>query len=139
MAHEYGILWYENTGNDHWTQHIIDNTWSQAHAAILADINGDGQLDFITGKRYFAHNGNDPGEREPIGLYWYQYRKLPASESNATNGGVEWIRHIVDYGSRMGGGMQIVATDMNIDGTLDLVSGGKAGLFLAENLTKPQK
>lgn len=138
MAHDYGIVWYEQTADGRWLQHLIDNTWSQAHAAILADINGDGQLDFITGKRYFAHNGNDPGEREPIGLYWYEYRKLPASETNATNGGIEWIRHIVDYGNRMGGGMQIVAADMNNDGQLDLVSGGKAGLFLAENLTKKQ-
>jgi len=138
MAHDYGILWYEQTADGQWLQHIIDNTWSQAHAAILADLNGDGQLEFITGKRYFAHNGNDPGEREPIGLYWYEYRKLPASERNAANGGVEWIRHIVDYGNRMGGGMQIVAADMNNDGTLDLVSGGKAGLFLAENLTGKQ-
>ena len=136
MAHDYGIAWYEQTADSAWIQHIIDNTWSQAHAAILADINGDGQLDLVTGKRYFAHNGNDPGEREPIGLYWYEYRKLPASERNTTNGGMEWIRHIVDYGNRMGGGMQIVAADMNGDGTLDLVSGGKAGLFLAENLNK---
>jgi len=138
MAHDYGILWYEQTADGKWTQHIIDNTWSQAHAAILADINGDGQLDFITGKRYFAHNGNDPGEREPIGLYWYEHRQLPAAERNESNGGIEWIRHIVDYGNRMGGGMQIVAADMNNDGQLDLVAGGKAGLFLAENLTKHQ-
>jgi hypothetical protein len=139
MAHDYGIAWYEQTADGKWLQHVIDNTWSQAHAAILADINGDGQPDFITGKRYFAHNGNDPGEREPIGLYWYEYRKLPAAQANSSNGGVEWIRHIVDYGGRMGGGMQIVAADLDNDGDLDLVSGGKAGLFLAENQTKIPK
>ena len=147
MAHDYGILWIENLGprgsnEAHWAQHIIDNTWSQAHAAILADINGDGQPDFITGKRYFAHNGNDPGEREPIGLYWYEYRRVPRTPATANdpgNGGLEWIRHIVDYGGRMGGGMQIVAADLNGDGTLDLVSGGKAGLYLAENLTRPSR
>jgi hypothetical protein len=49
---------------------------------------------------------------------------------------VEWIRHIVDYGGRMGGGIQLVVTDMNGDGRPDIVSGGKAGLFLAENLSK---
>ena len=36
----------------------------------------------------------------------------------------------------MGGGMQIVAADLTGNGNLDLVSGGKAGLFLAENLTQ---
>jgi hypothetical protein len=145
MAHDYGILWIENLGDGHWAQHIIDNTWSQSHAAILADINGDGQPDFITGKRYFAHNGNDPGSREPVGLYWYEYRRVPRTPATAPgttnpdpgNGGLEWIRHIVDYGGRMGGGMQIVAADLNGDGTLDLVSGGKAGLYLAEKLSSP--
>jgi len=139
MAHDYGLAWYEQTEDGHWTQHVIDNTWSQAHASLLVDLNGDGQPDLITGKRYFAHNGADPGEREPIGLYWYEWRKTtptPATASDPGNGGVEWIRHIVDYGGRMGGGMQIAIIDRNGDGNLDIVSGGKAGLFLAENLTK---
>lgn len=139
MAHDYGLAWYEQTADGQWIQHVIDNSWSQAHASALVDMNGDGQLDLVTGKRYFAHNGNDPGEREPIGLYWYEYRKTaptPASDHGPGNGGVEWIRHIVDYGGRMGGGMQIAIADMDGDGDLDIVSGGKAGLFLAENMTK---
>jgi FG-GAP-like repeat len=127
------LAWYEQTASGQWIQHVIDNTWSQAHASELVDMNGDGQLDLVTGKRYFAHNGADPGEREPIGLYWYEYRKAPVANGN---GGVEWIRHIVDYGGRMGGGIQLVVTDMNGDGRPDVVSGGKAGLFLAENMTK---
>ena len=36
----------------------------------------------------------------------------------------------------MGGGMQTDVKDMDGDGDLDIVSGGKAGLFVAENLTK---
>jgi hypothetical protein len=130
MAHSYGICWFEQMADGAWRQHVIDNTWSQAHASVLVDLNGDGQPDLITGKRYFAHNGNDPGEREPIGLYWYEYRKAPVE------GGLEWIRHIVDYGGRMGGGMQIAVNDLDGDGDPDIVSGGKAGLFIAENLTK---
>ncbi len=139
FAHDYGLVWFENAGDNKWIEHIIDNTWSQAHASTLVDLNGDGQLDVVTGKRYFAHNGADPGEREPIGLYWYEYRKVPVTQPTETasgNGGVEWIRHIVEYGGRMGGGMQIVVADMDGDGDLDIVSGGKAGLFLAENLTR---
>lgn len=130
MAHDYGVAWYEQTPAGGWTQHVIDSTWSQAHAMAWADVNGDGQLDYITGKRYFAHNGSDPGEREPIGLYWYERRVTAATHV------VEWIRHIVEYSGRMGGGMQIVPIDIDRDGDVDLVSGGKAGLFLAENLTR---
>ncbi len=133
MAHDYGICWYEQTADGQWTQHVIDSSWSQSHASILVDLNGDGQPDLVTGKRYFAHNGADPGAREPLGVYWYEYRKAPPA---AGNGGVEWVRHIVEYGGRMGGGMQIVARDMDGDGDLDLVSGGKTGVFLAENLTR---
>jgi hypothetical protein len=142
MAHDYGVAWYEQTADGQWIQHVIDNTWSQPHASVLADLNGDGQLDFVTGKRYFAHNGADPGEREPIGLYWYEYRKTSqtgAPGSGPGNGGVEWIRHIIDYGGRMGGGMQIVVADIDGDGDMDVISGGKAGLFVAENLTKSPK
>ena len=76
MGHDYGVCWYEQNADGSWTQRVIDNTWSQAHAPTLADVNGDGQLDLVAGKRYFAHNGSDPGEREPIGLYLV---RVPAS------------------------------------------------------------
>ena len=134
MAHDYGIAWYEQTLEGRWIQHVIDSSWSQAHASQLIDLNGDGQPDFITGKRYFAHNGSDPGEREPTGLYWYEWRKLPSDKTTPANGGVEWIRHIVAYEERMGGGVQLQVTDLDKDGDLDIVSTGKDGLFWAENL-----
>ena len=47
-----------------------------------------------------------------------------------------WIRHVIDYGGRMGGGMQIPVVDVDGDGDLDLVCPGKSGLFFVENLTK---
>ncbi len=67
MAHNYGIFWMENLGGGQWKKHIIDESWSQSHALTLADLNGDGKLDLVTGKRFMAHNGHDPGEREPLG------------------------------------------------------------------------
>lgn len=128
-AHDYGIFLFEQGANGQFTRRVIDSSWSQAHAATLADLNGDGQLDLITGKRYMAHNGNDPGEKEPLGVYWYEYRK-------PKDGPVEWVRHLIDYGTRIGGGMQIPVRDLDGDGDPDIVFAGKSGLFLAENLTK---
>jgi hypothetical protein len=139
-GHDFGVFWFEQGADGKWTKRMIDNAWSQGHASTLIDLNGDGRLDFVTGKRFMAHNGSDPGEREPLGVYWYEYRMVPAAPAGqgAASGQpqVEWIRHPIDFGGRMGGGMQIPVVDLDGDGDLDVVCAGKSGLFLAENLTK---
>jgi len=94
----------------------------------VADINGDGQKDLLTGKRYMAHD-HDPGAREPLGIYWYEYRK-------AANGEIAWFKHIIDYSSRAGGGIEIATADLDHKGVLDFAVGGKSGLFLFRNLRK---
>jgi hypothetical protein len=132
-GHDYGVYWFEQGSNGQWTRRILDAAWSQGHASTLADLNGDGRPDLVTGKRFMAHNGSDPGEKEPLGVYWYE--RLPASPA----GTVEWVRHIVDFGGRTGGGMQLPVADIDADGDLDLVCPGKSGLFLVENLTKGRK
>ena len=101
MAHSTGVLWFEQLADGGWARRMIDATWANAHSSAMADLNGDGQLDLIAAKRYFGRGGADPSEREPMGIYWYQYRPGP-------KGSVEWIRHIIDYGGRAGGGLQMV-------------------------------
>ena len=128
-AHDYGIMWFEQGANDQWTKRIIDDSWSQGHAATLVDLNRDGKLDILTGKRFMAHNGKDPGERESLGIYWY--------EQVTVDGKIEWVRHVIDYGGRTGGGMQIPVADLDGDGKLDFAVAGKSGLFLFLNRTKP--
>jgi len=128
LGHDYGIFWLEQqktaSGERSWSKHMIDNSWSQAHAMTLIDLNGDGQPEIVTGKRYMAHNGRDPGEREPLGVYWYEWL--------TANGRLEWKKHIIDYSTRAGGGMQIPVIDIDGDGDLDVVTAGKSGLFLFE-------
>ena len=138
-GHDFGVFWFEQGADGKWARRVIDSAWSQGHASTLVDINGDGRLDFVTGKRFMAHNGSDPGEREPLGVYWYEYRPVAAPAGGgrgAAGPQVEWIRHLIDYGGRMGGGMQIPVVDLDGDGDLDVVCAGKSGLFVAENLTK---
>lgn len=129
MAHSYGVIWFEHGADGRWMWRPIDLTWANAHSTALSDMNADGQPDLVAAKRYFGRNGTDPSEREPMGIYWYEFRPGPKDS-------VEWTRHIVDYGGRAGGGLQMVVEDMDGDGDRDIVTPGKTGLFLSENLTK---
>jgi hypothetical protein len=128
-AHSYGICWFEQRADGGWQQHVIDHSWSHSHASVLADINGDGRPDLVSGKRFQARNAPAPGDDDPLGIYWYEFKQ---GAKNA----VTWTRHTIDYGIKAGGGLQMAVRDIDGDGDMDVVSGGKSGLFLAENLTR---
>lgn len=133
-AHDYGIFWYQQIRKDSpasataWRQHLIDNSWSQAHSLALADIDSDGDLDLVTGKRFMAHNGSDPGETEPLGVYWYEL----------TRGSQPiWTKHVISYDKGIGSGLNLVATDLDADGDTDVIVTGKwGGPVWFENLRK---
>ena len=72
-AHSYGICWFEQRADGAWQQHVIDHSWSHAHASALADINGDGRPDLVAGKRFQARNAPAPGDSDPLGIYWYEF------------------------------------------------------------------
>ena len=77
-AHAFGVWWFENLdGGDSpkFKAHLIDKSYSQTHAMHFIDMNGDGQNDMVTGKRFFAHNGKDPGGKEPVVMYWYEIKR----------------------------------------------------------------
>lgn len=128
-AHNYGFYWLEQKLDGTFEQHMIDDSWSQPHAITMTDLNKDGVPDFLTGKRYMAHNGKDPGEREPLGVYWFEFIKL-------ASGKIQWTKHVIDYSSRAGGGMQVAVGDFDGDGCLDFVTPGKSGLFLFKQTKK---
>ncbi len=150
-AHRYGVaVFLQNkveqasglpnaTGTvaPHWTRVMLaseqpqDNDYgivfSQPHAAYLADMDGDGIKDIVTGKRYWAHNGHDPDERGARVIYWYQTKR-------DSKGGVDFVPHLVDAES--GVGVDVQVGDVNGDKLPDIVVGNKAGVFV---LTQERK
>jgi Domain of Unknown Function (DUF1080)/FG-GAP-like repeat len=134
VAHGYGVAWFENTDGvgTAWQEHLIIGetsatspsgvAFSQPHAIDIADFNGDGVIDFVTGKRWYAHNGGDPGGMESAVLYWFETKRLGAA------GKVQFIPHFVDDDS--GVGCQVVAMDINGDKRPDIVVGNKKGTFV---------
>jgi HEAT repeat protein len=118
-AHRYGLWWYEQTPEG-WEPHEIDHSVSQVHALHLADLNGDGLPDLVTGKRFWAHREGDEGIDDPAVVCWFELRR--------EKGQPTWIRHDIDFDSGVGLHFQII--DLNGDGLLDIVTSNKKGVYL---------
>jgi hypothetical protein len=94
----------------------------------LADINGDGLPDFVTGKRYWAHGPTgDPGRDEPAVMFWFELRR--------EGGRPVWVPHQFDHDSGMG--TQFEVADVNADGLLDVVTSNKKGVHYFEQYRGP--
>jgi len=132
-AHAYGLSWHEQINIDGeigFIEHIIlpakatknslGINFSQLHALAIADFDNDGINDIVTGKCYYAHNGNDPGAEEPAVLYWFK-------TSRNKDGSVKMIPYLIDRDT--GAGRQISTGDLNKDGKMDLVVSNKKGVF----------
>ena len=143
-AHAYGLSWFENLGqNDsddiNFQEHLIMGerpdesdhgvVFSQLHAVALADMDLDGDLDIITGKRFWAHAGKDPGERDPAVLYWF--------ETVRTDKAVNFVPHRIDNNS--GVGTQVYVADLTGDQFPDIVVGNKKGNFVTIQSTTKKR
>ena len=122
-GHDYGLFWMEqgssNEGNSTWTEHLIDESWSQVHTMTMADLDGDGHKELITGKRVWAHLGKDPGANEPAGIYRYVWN--PDDQS--------FQRHTINTGLASTG-LFIRVADLNQDDKPDIVVAGRTGTFI---------
>jgi len=131
-AHGYGISWFEQKADGSFVPHPIlvqDASknpggvgFSQPHAMAMADINGDGIPDLITGKRHYAHGDHgDPEPQADAVLYWFETKR-------DGKGGAEFIPHEIDRAS--GVGTQVTVMDMNGDKKPDIVVANKNGVFV---------
>lgn len=138
-AHGWGLAWYKQVRKGagiSFEPHLImgdhsrDNPGglavSQLHAGVfVADVNGDGVVDFFTGKKRWAHLDShaDPDPNSPAYLLLYKGvrdRKAP--------GGVRFEPEIVHNRSGAGSGMKVMDVDKN--GAVDVVTSGVNGTFI---------
>ncbi|MBI3267662.1 MAG: VCBS repeat-containing protein [Planctomycetes bacterium] len=132
-AHGYGLAWFqqvETQGRIEFQRHLIvggrpdENPhgvcFSEPHAVVVADLDGDGIPDIVTGKRHWAHGPSGPDANAPAVLYAFRTVRSPE--------GVSFSPWLVDDDS--GVGVQVVAGDANGDGRTDLLVGNKLGTFL---------
>jgi hypothetical protein len=129
QAHPYGLDWWEQrvdvNGARAWIKHAIDPFNSQYHDLQWVDLDGDGQCELVTGKRYRAHCGNDPGSADDVGIYYFKWN------------GEAFSKQVIDYGppgTGKGCGIHFAIADLNGNGRLDLVAPGKDGLYWYENI-----
>ncbi|MFO0941060.1 MAG: FG-GAP-like repeat-containing protein [Pirellulales bacterium] len=144
-AHDVGLYWTEQIEShastvsvdkliaDHqaigmiatrkWVTHAIDTSWSNIHTLMTADLDGDGKLELVAGKRYLAHDGKDPGEYDPLSIAWYKF----------DNSFRIWQRNVIGYGGPCGIDLDSFCADMDQDGDIDIVAPSRIGLHWLEN------
>ena len=145
-GHGFGLAWYEQMrapgGQIQFVEHMVMDgyasknagnvTFSELHAATAADVDGDGVLDFIVGKRVYAHNESytDPDPYGDPVLYWYRTVRNPRAE-----GGAELVPQLIH--NRSGVGSMIGTADLNKDGAVDILTSTDRGTFIFWGTPRP--
>ncbi|MFN3168489.1 MAG: FG-GAP repeat domain-containing protein [Phycisphaeraceae bacterium] len=128
-GHDYGVYAWISKGTDDngkflYDEVKIDDSFSQAHALHVADLDGDGKVEIITGKRVYGHGGRDPGANDTPVVMAYTW----------DDGFKNIQKHVLAEGA--GIGLHIRTADLDQDGDLDVVVPGKDGTQILWNKRK---
>ena len=145
QAHGWGLSWFEQkkaaNGAITFVEHAIMQdfstknaggvTFSQLHGTAVADVDGDGTPDFITGKRFWSHLDTwiDPDPHGAPVLYVYRTVRNPKAP-----GGAEFVPELVH--NRSGMGSLAAVADLNKDGAIDIITSTRRGTFIFWNQWK---
>ncbi|MBI1901992.1 MAG: FG-GAP repeat protein [Planctomycetia bacterium] len=129
-AHSYGLAWHEQVqedGNVAFKQHLVmgrtpaENKYgvlfTEPHTVALADIDGDGLKDIVTGKTYYSHHKQSPLWDAGAVVYWFRLVR--------GKDGVDYVPYKAD--GEAGVGRQLSVGDVNGDKLPDIVVGGMKG------------
>jgi len=146
-GHGFGLYWLKQSSADGkrvWTKTSIDDTFAQVHTLLLADLDGHGEPELVTGKRVYAHEV-EPGATDASVVLYFQFDRSKAQWSRRTifhgdpalnapkDAKDRWALKDFPKGTA-GTGLQMAAIDIDGDKDIDLVCPGKSGLYLFENL-----
>lgn len=140
-GHGFGLAWFEQkrdaAGEISFERHMIMDDYANPndgvsfaalHALTLGDVDGDGLLDIITGKRYWAHFGENPSDPDAFGapvVYWFRLVR--------DGGEVRFEPELINNHS--GVGTDMTAADLNDDGLADVMTSTRFGTHIF--LTQP--
>jgi hypothetical protein len=139
-AHEFGLAWFEQFREgdeikfrrrlimgDRAEQNRYGLVFSELHAVALADMDGDGLKDIVTGKTYWSHHKQSSMWDAGAVVYWFRLVRGPQ--------GVDWVPYLAD--PDCGIGRQLSVGDVNGDALPDIVVGGMKGAHVLLHHREP--